>query len=183
MRIISGSLGGRRLKTVEGEGYRPAMGRTREALFSMLEARGIDWEKTSALDLYAGSGSLAFEAISRGAARVVLVENSRQAVDCLEDNRRALGLENRAWLVREDVGRFLRKGADARYGLVFIDPPYGRRLTPPAMLFLLRHGWLAPGALVAAEVEKAATFEAPEPLERLAARNFGNTVLNIWRLS
>lgn len=183
MRIIAGSLGGRHLKTVEGEGYRPAMGRTREALFSMLEARGIDWAQTRALDLYAGSGSLAFEAISRGARGAVLVENSRQAVDCLEENRRALGLEVRACLVREDVGRFLRRGADDRYGLVFIDPPYGRRLTPPAMLFLLRHGWLAPGALIAAEVEKSAVFDAPEPLEHLAGRNFGNTVLNIWKFS
>ena len=68
MRIISGRLGGRRIKTVEGEGYRPAMGKTRESLFSMLTSRGVVWEGARVLDLFAGSGSLAFEAVSRGAA-------------------------------------------------------------------------------------------------------------------
>lgn len=183
MRIISGSLGGRRLKTVEGDGYRPAMGRTREALFSMLESRGLCWGATRVLDLYAGSGSLAFEALSRGARSAVLVENSRQAADCLEANCEALGLADRAWLAREDAGRFLRRGADDRYGLVFIDPPYGRGLAQPAMIFLLRHGWLAGGALIAAEVEKSVRLEAPGPLERLVSRSFGNTVLNIWKFS
>ena len=90
MRIISGRLGGRNLKTVEGEGYRPAMGKTREALFSMLAARGIDWYSARVLDLFAGSGSLAFEAISRGAEHALLVEMAPQAVRCLKANIAAL---------------------------------------------------------------------------------------------
>ena len=86
MRIISGRLGGRTLKTVEGEGYRPAMSKTREALFSMLAARGLVWSTARVLDLFAGSGSLAFEAISRGAPHALLVENSVQAMRCLQAN-------------------------------------------------------------------------------------------------
>lgn len=183
MRIIAGSLGGRKLRTIEGEGYRPAMGRTRESLFSMLEARGVDWPDTSVLDLFAGSGSLAFEALSRGAPTAVMVENSRAAADCLAANLDVLGLHERAFLAREDVGRFLRRGADGLYGLVFVDPPYGRDLTAPALLALLRHGWLAPGALVAAEVERTARVTPPPAFTLAGTRNFGRTVLNIWKLT
>ena len=103
MRIISGRLGGRRIRTVEGEGYRPAMGKTRESLFSMLTSRGVVWEGARVLDLFAGSGSLAFEAVSRGAALAVLVENSAAAARCLADNIRQLGVEDCVRLIRDDV--------------------------------------------------------------------------------
>ena len=107
MRIISGRLGGRRIKTVEGEGYRPAMGKTRESLFSMLTSRGVVWEGARVLDLFAGSGSLAFEAVSRGAELAVLVENSAVAARCLADNIRQLGVEDCVRLIRDDVRKTL----------------------------------------------------------------------------
>src|SRR5574344_631800 len=103
MRMMSGRLGRRNLKTVEGEGYRPAMGKTREALFSMLAARGMDWYSARVLDLFAGSGSLAFEAISRGAEHALLVEMAPQAVRCLKANIAALGVEDEARIVSDDV--------------------------------------------------------------------------------
>ena len=183
MRIIAGSLGGRRLRTVEGEGYRPAMGRTRESLFSMLEARGLNYDGLAALDLYAGSGSLAFEALSRGASEAVLVENSRPAMLCLEQNREDLGLQACSRLVQQDVGRFLRGRRDGSYGLVFIDPPYGRNLARPALLGLLKYGWLAPGALVAAELEQGMEIRLPDQLTPAGSRVFGQTVLHIWKLA
>ena len=108
MRIISGRLGGRNLKTVEGEGYRPAMGKTREALFSMLTARGIDWHSTRVLDLFAGSGSLAFEAISRGAPHALLVEMAPPAVRCLKANIASLEVQDEARIASEDVLRVLK---------------------------------------------------------------------------
>jgi 16S rRNA (guanine966-N2)-methyltransferase len=158
MRVIAGRLGGRLLKTVEGEGYRPAMGRTREALFSMLAARGLDWPTARVLDLFAGSGSLAFEAVSRGAPHALLVESAPQAVRCLTANTTALGLEGVVRLLAEDVLRVLKRPPDAPYHLVFMDPPYRKRLADPALRLLTQRGWLAPGAFVTAEVEKEAGF-------------------------
>ncbi|MBQ1330510.1 MAG: RsmD family RNA methyltransferase, partial [Desulfovibrio sp.] len=92
MRIIAGALRSRTLKTVEGEGYRPAMSRVRESLFSMLDARLPAWEGLQVLDLFAGSGSLAFEALSRGAERAWLVENSARALRCLKTTSSASAL-------------------------------------------------------------------------------------------
>ena len=127
MRIIAGTLRSRRLKTVEGEGYRPAMGKVRESLFSMLSSRLGSFEGLDVLDLFAGSGSLAFEALSRGASRAWFVETAQNAVRCLADNIGELGLADRAFIVKADVLKVVRRvhgaerGMDGPYGLVFLD--------------------------------------------------------------
>ena len=156
MRIISGRLGGRRIKTVEGEGYRPAMGKTRESLFSMLTSRGVVWEGARVLDLFAGSGSLAFEAVSRGAELAVLVENSAVAARCLADNIRQLGVEDCVRLIRDDVRKTLNNTPMGCFDLVFLDPPYRKNLLNSTLQGLLKRNWLAPGALICAEIEKDA---------------------------
>ena len=150
MRIISGRLGGRRIKTVEGEGYRPAMGKTRESLFSMLTSRGVVWEGGRVLDLFAGSGSLAFEAVSRGAELAVLVENSAVAARCLADNIRQLGVEDCVRLIRDDVRKTLNNTPMGCFDLVFLDPPYRKNLLNATLQGLLKRNWLAPGALICA---------------------------------
>lgn len=180
MRIIAGTLGGRRLKTVEGEGYRPAMGKTREALFSMLEARGLVWDGLRVLDLFAGSGSLAFECLSRGAAEALLVEQAAPAVKCLVRNIEDLGLTDRAHLLREDVRKALLRPPRLPFGLVFLDPPYQKNLCNMALTGLVERDWLAPDALVVAEVEPRADIRAPSRLEPLAERHFGQTRILIW---
>ena len=138
MRIISGRLGGRRIKTVEGEGYRPAMGKTRESLFSMLTSRGVVWEGARVLDLFAGSGSLAFEAVSRGAELAVLVENSAVAARCLADNIRQLGVEDCVRLIRDDVRKTLNNTPMGCFDLVFLDPPYRKNLLNATLQGLLK---------------------------------------------
>ena len=180
MRLIAGRLGGRELKTVTGEGYRPAMGKTREALFSMLEARGLVWTGARALDLFAGSGSLAFEALSRGAAQALLVEQAPQAVRCLKANINSLNLAEQAFLVADDVLHVLRRPPQQQYNLVFMDPPYRKNLAEPALELLLRNGWLAPEAFVTAEIEKETRFCPPQSLQPLATRQFGQTSIYIW---
>ena len=95
MRIIAGALGGRNLKTVEGPGYRPATAKVREAIFSMLSSRGVVWSGLRVLDLFAGSGSLSFEALSRGAQEVCLVEREPKVVQCLNQNVEALDVSDR----------------------------------------------------------------------------------------
>jgi 16S rRNA (guanine966-N2)-methyltransferase len=189
MRIIAGEFRGRTLKTAAGPGMRPAAGRVREALFSMLEARGITWEESSVLDLFAGSGSLAFEAASRGAKSVALVESSARAVRCLEHNARSLGLfPPRCRILHEDALRLLRRwgrAGAAREGepftLVFLDPPYGKQLAPAALRLLVDAGRLAPRALVLAETESGAVPEEAGRgrLPRLAERAYGQTRIEI----
>ena len=171
------------IKTVEGEGYRPAMGKTRESLFSMLTSRGVVWEGARVLDLFAGSGSLAFEAVSRGAELAVLVENSAVAARCLADNIRQLGVEDCVRLIRDDVRKTLNNTPMGCFDLVFLDPPYRKNLLNATLQGLLKRNWLAPGALICAEIEKDAVVAAPDSLELLVERHFGQTRILIWTLA
>ena len=191
MRIIAGEFRGRTLRTAKGPGYRPATGRVREALFSMLEARGLVWPECSVLDLFAGSGSLAFEAASRGARRICLVENMAAAVMCLEQNAVSLGLAApRCRILREDALRLLarrnRKGQlcpGERFNLVFLDPPYGMNLAPAALQALVRGQWLAPEAFVLAEIEVHARIDeaAHADLVCVGDREYGQTRILLWQ--
>lgn len=182
MRIISGRLGGRRIGSLAGGEARPAMARTREALFSMLEARGVEWRGLAVLDLYAGTGSLAYEALSRGAARAVLVDNSEAQCRLLARNNADLGLAGGiALIVRQDACRYLRKNPPQPFDVVFVDPPYRRGLADAALEFLVGRGWLAPGAFVLAEIEKNAIPAGQPGLEPCAMRLFGQTAAHIWK--
>lgn len=180
MRIISGTLGGRVIHSLPGNSTRPAMARTREALFSMLEARGVAWPGSLVLDLFAGSGSLAYEALSRGAEQAVLVENSAQQCRCLARSNVDLGVEGRAVIASQDVGRYLRRNPPIPFNVVFIDPPYRCGLVDSALSFLVSRGWLAPNAFVAAEIEKGNAPAAPDGLWPVTDRLFGQTFLQIW---
>ncbi len=120
-RIIGGSARGRTLR-VPGHGTRPTSDRVRESLFSSLEHRLGGWHGRVVLDLYAGSGALALEALSRGAARAIAVEQDRQAVQVLRANAAATGLA--LDVVAADVGRFVTRPLPATPDVVFVDPPY-----------------------------------------------------------
>ena len=183
MRIIAGHLRGRTLKSPSGEGCRPAMGRTREALFSMLEARGVCWAGTRVLDLFAGSGSLAFEAVSRGAPVAVLVEQAPHILRCLEANVQTLDVANQVRIVREDVTRYLRRGVEEPFDMIFLDPPYRKGYTDACLAGIVSREWLAPEGLVSAEIEKDVQVKAPAGLDLLAERLFGQTRVCIWRKS
>ncbi|MFI3272871.1 MAG: 16S rRNA (guanine(966)-N(2))-methyltransferase RsmD [Pseudomonadota bacterium] len=184
MRIISGAYRGRVLKTVEGPGYRPAMSRVREALFSMLESRGVVWCDCRILDLFAGSGSLAFEALSRGADDAWFVDLNPKATACIEKNAISLGIEQRRWrVINEDLGRILCRRAPMPFDVIFIDPPYGKNLLAPTLKSVMRNSWLADDGLIIAEVERGLAFDAEkvhEELELLVDRLYGQTRIVIW---
>ena len=188
MRIISGTFGSRRLRTVEGEGYRPAMSKVREALFSILSHR-LNWQGCQVMDLFAGSGSLAFEALSRGAGKAWLVELSPRACRCIKDNIKDLGVEDSAFLVQDDVLKVLRriKGADRNVGgpfdVVFVDPPYRKHLTQSSLDALAQCGWLKEGSFVSIEVEEGLKLTLPKGLELVTQREFGQTTTLIARLT
>jgi 16S rRNA (guanine966-N2)-methyltransferase len=121
VRVIAGSAGGIELRAPRGRGTRPTAGRLREALFSMLEAAGVDFANT--LDLYAGSGALGIEALSRGAEQCTFVESDARACSTVRANLQRTGFEERARVVRAVVGRWHAGGA-AAHTLVLADPPY-----------------------------------------------------------
>ena len=176
-RIVSGRLGGRRIATPPGTGTRPTSDRVREALYSRLEHLGVI-AGARVLDLYAGSGALGLEALSRGAQAAVLVESDRVAAGVARANARELGLdlvEVRA----EDVERFLLSGPSCEpFGLVLLDPPYdiAEDTLADVLALLVHHDWLAPEALVV--VERSARSPEPRwPAELSAAgeRRYGDT--------
>jgi 16S rRNA (guanine966-N2)-methyltransferase len=125
MRVIAGESRGRRLKAPRGRATRPASIRVRNSIFSRLAAR-TDFRGTRVLDLFAGSGSLGIEALSRGAARVTFVDSSRAAAASIERNLETLGLSERAMVIASDVNRAVAElgGNRERFDLVFIDAPY-----------------------------------------------------------
>lgn len=161
-RIVAGSAKGRVLR-VPARGTRPTSERVREALFSRLEHMGV-LEGARVLDLYAGTGALGLEALSRGAASAVLVDSSRQATRLVVENVRATGMEGRARAVCSDAAAHLRgRTGVATLGgdmdLVLVDPPYDIAADALAEVLDLLGPWLTPDALVAVETSS----RAPEP--------------------
>jgi 16S rRNA (guanine966-N2)-methyltransferase len=175
VRVIAGTYKGRRLQAPPGRDTRPTSDRVREALFSILGARRV--EHARVLDLFAGSGALGIEALSRGAAEATFVDSAPAAIRAVGANLEAVGAD--AVVVRAEARRFL--GAASRsarqYDLVFLDPPYrlaaslGRDL-PEALAAVL-----APGAAVVAESDRRAPLEVDLPLED--ERRYGDTLIRI----
>jgi 16S rRNA (guanine966-N2)-methyltransferase len=149
LRIIAGRLRGRRIETPEGLATRPTSERAREALFAMLEHGSPPLRGSRFLDLFAGSGAAAFEALSRGAAQVCCVDQASAAVASIRRNIAALGEAGRVTVLRADACRL--GPAPHPFDIVFLDPPYGSGLLPPALASLADQGWLAPGARIVAE--------------------------------
>ena len=160
MRIISGRLGGRRIKTVEGEGYRPAMGKTRESLFSMLTSRGVVWEGARVLDLFAGSGQLAIEALSRGASRAVLCDSSHDACKIISKNLEKTHLSAASEVICRDYARALKKLAGEKFDIVFLDPPYKLRLIDGVLARLAQAESVSDGGIIVCEDERPEPYRA-----------------------
>ena len=182
MRIIAGQFRGARLAAL-GKGdaaahLRPTGDRVRESLFSMLSGGRFGDPVTGArvLDLFAGTGALGLEALSRGAARVTFVENGRKAQALLRQNLAKCRAEEACRLLARDARRL---GDGAPHGLVFLDPPYGKGLGEAALASAMAGGWIAPGALVV--WEEGAPVSAPEGLALLERRRFGGTVISLLR--
>ncbi len=174
MRVISGQYGGRALVAPRGRDIRPTSDRVREALFSILGSVQGD----RVLDLFAGSGALAIEALSRGAAAATLVDSSRAALAAIEHNLAALGLS--AEVVGASARAFLgRARSDARqYDLVFLDPPYRQASKLAAELSAALPPVLAPDARVVAESDRRAPLELE--LVLTDERRYGDTLIRIY---
>ena len=174
MRVIAGRYGGRRLRAPPGEGTRPTSDRVREALFSILGVRVRD---ARVLDLFAGSGALGIEALSRGAGRATFVDIAPGALAALRANLAALGAD--AEVVRADALRWLRAASPGarQYDLVFLDPPYRRTEGLGAGLSDLLPAVLARGALVVAESDRRSPLELQ--IHAIDERRYGDTLIRI----
>ena len=178
MRIISGQWRGRPLVAPKGQLTRPTADRTRETLFSMLVSRLGSFEGLRVADLYAGSGALAFEALSRGAAYAVLVENERAALDAINANAAKLGATASVELRAMSAARLPRQ---APFDLVFADPPYEAGLGTAVAKAVADAEWLSPGGWLAIETAKGDLVEAPAGLATEATRDVGRAHLTLLR--
>ena len=179
-RIVAGEAGGRRLAVPAGGGTRPTSDRAREALFGTLGAL-LDLAGAEVLDLYAGSGAVGLEAVSRGAAHALLVEADGRAAATIRANAADLGLGDRADVVRDRVERVLVTRDPVPADLVFADPPYalpGAELNA-VLAALVDRGWLAPGAVVVLERASRAGGgpEWPDSLTAVKSRRYGEGTL------
>ena len=180
MRIITGSAKGKRLESLEGIATRPTSERIKEAVFSAIQ---FDLEGRRVLDLFAGSGQMGLEALSRGAESVMFIDSSREAMDIVKDNVRTTGFEKQSKYTVSDWRNFIRKasGRGERYDLVFIDPPYADECCADAAMRLAAGGMLPVGAIVVLESgTEEIDLEALSGFELLKAKDYGKkTALNI----
>jgi 16S rRNA (guanine966-N2)-methyltransferase len=176
LRVVAGSARGRRLETPPGNDVRPTSDRVREAVFNALGSQDA-LRDAVVLDLFAGSGALGIEALSRGAGRAVFVDAARRALDAVRANVAAAGMEARSQVVQSDALDFLA-AATARFDLVLADPPYAFDRWPDLWG---RLGAVAPGAVVVAESDRA--IAAPVGAAVLRERRYGGTVVTIISLA
>ncbi|QRG06489.1 16S rRNA (guanine(966)-N(2))-methyltransferase RsmD [Xanthobacter dioxanivorans] len=177
MRIVGGSLKGRTLKGPSSSATRPTSDRLRESLFNVLaHAYGDPCDGARVLDLFAGTGALGIEALSRGARFAVFVEDAAEARGLIRDNMEALRLTGVARIFRRDATRLGEMGPGEPHGLAFCDPPYGKGLAEQAVASALAGGWLTPDALLVVE-ERTGAFAVPEGFRELERRAYDESEL------
>ena len=163
MRIVAGRFRGRQLSTPESDDIRPTADRVRESIFDILSSRlGPNFDGLRVLDLFAGTGAMGLEGLSRGAGSAVFVETGAEARGLIRDHIEAFGLGGVARLLRRDATALGDSGTMGAFDLVFIDPPYGRGLGEKALASARAGGWIAPGARIVLEESREAEVQLPE---------------------
>ena len=183
MRVVAGRFKGRSLATPKSDDIRPTSDRVRESLFNILQ-HGIDGftlEGARVLDLFAGTGALGIEALSRGAASCLFVEEGAEARGLIRANIETLSLTGVTKLFRRDATGLGPAGRLGTFDLVLLDPPYGRALGEQALASAIEGGWLAPGAIVLLEERADVVVALPASLVRLDRRVYGDTQVVIAR--
>ena len=176
-RVISGKAKGRKLKLVPGDSTRPVTDRVKQAVFNILDDIVAD---SAWLDLFAGTGSVGIEALSRGAARVVFLDNAGAAIQTIHDNLRHTGLEAGAQVVRTDAFRYLQRPPREGFDVVYVAPPQYHGLWKQALLELDRRPeWLYPEGIVVVQIDPKEKENIDlQHLEAYDERTYGNTL--VW---
>lgn len=182
MRIVGGKFRGRALAAPESQAIRPTSDRVRESLFNILShTDGFEFEGARVLDLFAGTGALGVEALSRGAKFCLFVDEGAEARGLIRDNMEALALNGCSKLFRRDATGLGPSGTMGEFDLVFADPPYRRGLGEKAMQSAADGGWLKPGALIALEEAADAQVSLPNGFVTFDERAYGETIIRLVR--
>ncbi len=182
MRVVGGRLRSRPIAGPKSHGLRPTADRLREALFNiLLHAYSDPVTDARMLDLFAGTGALGIEAISRGAAYALFVDDGVEARALLRNNTESLGLGGITRIFRRDATKLGPAHPLEPFTLAFLDPPYGKGLAEKALVSAREGGWLAPGALIVVEEAADAGFKAPQGFEELERRQYDDTELVFLR--
>jgi 16S rRNA (guanine966-N2)-methyltransferase len=187
MRIVGGRLKGRALVAPEGDAVRPTSDRAREALFNILEhgpyrpGGGSVVAGARVLDVFAGSGAVGLEALSRGAVQATFIEAHHAALPALAGNIKKLGETERAAIIHADARKPPRAAQPA--GLVFLDPPYGKDMIGPALSALRTAGWIDAASLIVAELARKESLTLPDGFTVLEERSYGAARLVFSRWS
>ncbi|MEP7029966.1 MAG: 16S rRNA (guanine(966)-N(2))-methyltransferase RsmD [Pseudolabrys sp.] len=182
MRVVGGRLRSRPIAGPKGDSLRPTADRLREALFNILiHGYGDPVTGARVLDLFAGTGALGIEAISRGAAYVLFVDDGIEARSLLRNNTEALGLGGTTRIFRRDATKLGPAHPLEPFTLAFLDPPYGKGLAELALTAARDGGWLTPEALVVVEEAADAGFKAPDGFEELERRKYDDTEFTLLR--
>ncbi|KPP99531.1 MAG: 16S rRNA (guanine(966)-N(2))-methyltransferase RsmD [Bacteroidetes bacterium HLUCCA01] len=178
MRIITGTLKGRRLKVPDSGVIRPTSDRTKEGMFGVIDARRY-FDGLHVLDLFAGSGNLGFEAISRGADQVTFVDDNRLSAGIIAENAETFGITGKIRTIQADVMRFLN-GPARPYDLIFCDPPYDFPQMDELVALVLTAGWMEPDGWFLLEHDKYKNF-ADHP-NCVFSKPYGRTIVTIFTL-
>jgi 16S rRNA (guanine(966)-N(2))-methyltransferase RsmD len=185
LRVIAGSARGRKLHPPAGNRVRPTADRVKEALFSSLVSRFGSFDGLVVLDLFAGSGGLGIEALSRGAAKAVFVDSHPESITLARKNLLLTGFADAATLVMMDAGKALQRFATERkiYDIIFIDPPYKEiELTQRVLNMLADHGLLAPDGMAVFETESSFELTPPDSFHVTSRKVYGDTALSFFEL-
>ncbi len=183
MRIVAGRFRGAQIIAPKGMATRPTSDRVRESLFNIL-AHGIDdfsLDGARALDLFAGSGALGLEAVSRGARYALFIEDSADARAAIRQNVEALGLTGASKIWRRDATKLGPAGTMSRFDLLFADPPYGKGQGEAALASARDGLWLMPGAVCVLEESADADVQPPDGFNKIDRRRWGDTQMVILR--
>jgi 16S rRNA (guanine966-N2)-methyltransferase len=185
MRVVGGKFRGRALASPDHDGLRPTADRVREAVFNILMhgIAGLEIEGCRVIDLFAGTGALGIEALSRGAAFCLFVEESSEARALIRTNVEALALTGATKIFRRDATDLGAAGNIEPFALAFLDPPYGRGLGEKSLASLGDGGWLAPGATVVLEERESASVALPDGYTELDRRSYGEAQVIFVRFS
>lgn len=180
MRIIAGKFRGKALLSPEDESIRPTADRVREALFNIIASRlGPHLDGLKIVDLFAGTGALGLEALSRGASTVVFVDTGAEARGLIRDHIEAFGAGGVAKLLRRDATNLGPAGTMGPVDLVFLDPPYGKGLGEQALTALRTGGWLKPDTLLVLEESSDVTVNLPEGFTLEDRREYGAAAIYV----
>ena len=174
MRVITGTAGGRKLKSPNGDAVRPTTDHVKQAVFNILQ---FDMEGRRVLDLFAGTGQLGIEALSRGAKSCVFIDESREAVKIVKENLKACGLS--APVLQENALNYLRRGE--RFDLIFVDPPYDAGLYEPVLNTLNSVDNLSDGGIIICEARRETALpELPAPYRKGKEYRYGKVKICIY---